>query len=208
MLFPPGSVWITPGVTILIIGCWIVAIGSSFGKEMDWVQALVPTRFGFVEGRVGWNSGFPEIRQGEIWRLFTSFFLHFSIPHLLANTFALWAFGTQFEWKHGMGRLFIFAILMQVVVGMFLCAFYGPDSGGASAVLTALFGYLFWRARMQRNPEFRVVWSVAAMIALNLAFDIVGLKSQMAFAAHAGGLVLGMVVAWVVSPSIATDARG
>jgi len=208
MLFPPGCVWITPGTTILIMGCWIVAIGSNFGKEMDWVQALVPTRFGFVEGRVGWNSRFPEIRQGEIWRLFSSFFLHFSIFHLLANSFALWAFGTQFEWKYGMARLFVFALLTQVLVGMFLCAFYGPDSGGASIVLMALFGYLFWRAKVQRNSEFRMIWSVAALIALNLAFDIVGVKSQMAFVAHAGGLLFGMIAAWLVTPSVAKEVHG
>lgn len=46
--------------------------------------------------RMGANHG-PRVRAGEVWRLLASAFLHGDIVHLIANTIALWSFGTVLE---------------------------------------------------------------------------------------------------------------
>ena len=66
--------------------------------------------------RFGANFG-PLILEGELWRMFTSMFLHIGLQHLVFNTIGLVAFGFEMERIYGRYRyLFIYLWPVYLVI--------------------------------------------------------------------------------------------
>ena len=149
----------------------------------------------------------PEVFNGEVWRLVTPIFLHFSIYHIVFNMLLTWEFGRIIEWRQGVG-LFLFVVLITALVSNLAQYFVsGPVFGGMSGVIYGLFGYLWIqsytnpRFGVKLNPVvvkfllgwFLICWSGILEKLFNLA---------VANTAHTAGLVSGMVMALLVSMSI------
>ncbi|MST94722.1 MAG: rhomboid family intramembrane serine protease, partial [Pedosphaera sp.] len=62
-----------------------------------------------------WYKGLPEIKRGQVWRLFTPMFIHFNIPHLLFNMLNLYFLGSAVERRQSPWYL---AGLVLVIGGM------------------------------------------------------------------------------------------
>ena len=129
----------------------------------------------------------PYILDGQIWRLFTSMFLHFGITHLTSNMIVM------------LGHLRF--LLLYLVGGLFgnVCSVIADVAGGsesvsagASGAVFALLGaivilYLF-RRDIFRIPVTRVIFGLA--LALLPGFYTEGID----LVAHVGGLVAGAIL--------------
>lgn len=143
--------------------------------------------------------------------LITSMFLHGGWAHLLGNMLYLWVFGDNLEDRLGIVRFVLFYFISGLVATGAQIAI-NPDStvptiGASGAIAGVLGGYLllFPRARITALV-FRFITQVPALIVLGFwfvyqfFFGIASLSNMdmqvggVAFFAHIGGFVAGMVL--------------
>ena len=143
--------------------------------------------------------------------LFTSMFLHGGFMHLAGNMLYLWIFGNNVEDSMGHVRFVIFYLLCGVAAAL-AQAWPNPDSTipmiGASGAISGVLGaylLLFPRARVlvliPLGAFSRIVY-VPAMFVLGFWFVLQlintalseGGQGGVAFGAHIGGFVAGMVL--------------
>lgn len=138
----------------------------------------------------------PDLVAGGDWyRLVTAMFLHGSVMHLLFNSWALWLFGSSIERRFG-SPSFLALYLASGIAGSTAYQLTGSSFAvGASGAIFGLFGALLAATYRQRHtPAGRAAFGQLAMLlAINLALPL--LVPGIAWQAHLGGLVAGMVVA-------------
>lgn len=147
--------------------------------------------------------------------LFTSMFLHGGWMHILGNMLYLWIFGDNVEDRMGHGRFLVFYLLCGVGAAM-LQMWFSPGSRlpmvGASGAIAGVLGaylVLFPRSRvLTLVPVFVFIHiiEVPAIVLLGFWFVLqlmsgVGNLGRadvggVAFWAHAGGFVVGMLAVW------------
>jgi membrane associated rhomboid family serine protease len=157
----------------------------------------------------GYKPGAPEVGD-----LFASLFLHGGLLHLAGNMLFLWIFGTNVE--HRLGRLgFLVAYLLTgVLATVSFGLLAGPSmrplvgaSGAISGVLGVYF-LLFPRNKVKvfifLFPFLFDVFLLPARLVLgifvivdNLLPLLIGSESGVAYGAHLGGFVGGLVLAFV-----------
>ena len=144
------------------------------------------------------------VAVGEWWRLITAAFLHGGLTHIAFNMYALYLFGPQLEREVGsvpFAAMYVAAALSGGV------AFYfaQPDgvAVGASGAIFGLFGA--WLAASYRGRH-----TAHGRASLRQLLVLLGINAALGFApganiawqAHAGGLVAGLVIAaiWMLPP--------
>ncbi len=155
--------------------------------------------------------------------IFTSMFLHGGIAHILGNMWFLWVFGDNVEDVYGHVGFFFFYLFVGVCACLFHVALQ-PDSRvpviGASGAISGVLGayvVLFPRIRV-RTVIFIVIFiqviSVPAFVFLGIWFvsQLLGVTnptegSQIAFGAHVGGFVAGVLVTLMSCRKAATPPR-
>ncbi len=161
------------------------------------------TRFEMVGQGVTTHGQVVGVAQGEWYRLVTAAFLHsppsggLGITHILFNMWALWAVGPQLEVLLGRAR-YLALYLLSALAGNVLLYLVAPGEPalGASGAIFGLFGAFFVVARRLRAD----VRGIVIILGINLAitFSVSGI----AWEAHVGGLVTGILLAaaYVYSP--------
>lgn len=145
--------------------------------------------------------------NGEWWRLLTAPLLHGNIVHFLMNAAALAYLGKRLEvfarWPH-LPLVFLFAATVGGEVSARLVA---APSIGASGGLMGWLGFLlvFETLHHQLVPR-RARRRLAAGVVLTAVIGLVGYR-YIDNAAHAGGLLAGMLYAAIVFPRSASPAR-
>lgn len=188
-----GGYGIGPLTFVLIAACVWVAILSKLGSEREPVQAL----FISWEERVKRAAeAMPEVRRGEVWRVFTPALLHFGAMHILGNMMWLFSLGAMIEARRGSGR---FAVLVLVLAaGSNLAQYFvsGPNFGGMSGVVFGLFGYSWMRGKFL--PGGGVFLGDQEKLIMLAWFFIcfTGVVGPIANTAHTAGLALGMGLGW------------
>ncbi len=142
------------------------------------------------------------IAQGQVWRLFTSMFLHIGPVHLLFNGYALYLFGIQVERVYGASRFLAIYLLAGLYGSLASFAFGTSLSAGASGAIFGLLGALL--AFFRRHRETFGTWGrqqllnllVVAGINMVIGLTVPGID----ILAHLGGLVSGAVLGWVLAP--------
>ena len=144
-----------------------------------------------------------EIHNGEVWRLVTPIFLHFSLFHIVFNLLWVWLLGQLIEARQGAFALIILTALIAIASN--LAQFYasGPMFGGMSAVVYGYFGYLWIHGLV--NPSFgirlapQIIYLLLGwfVVCWSGALEIFGV--QVANIAHSVGLLTGIVLAFVVA---------
>ncbi len=173
-----------------------VAFISRLGQNFDALQPY------FISWYV--DQGLLEVREGQIWRLVSPIFIHFGLMHLAFNLIMVWQLGELLERHFGPMRFSGLVLVLAVISN--LAQFYtsGPGFGGLSGVLYGLFGYFWIASRLnpffgyQINPgavKMLLIWFVLCW------FDFFGLLGNIKVAnmAHTGGLVMGMLLAYLGS---------
>jgi GlpG protein len=141
------------------------------------------------------------IRHGQVWRFFTSVFLHGDILHLVFNLYWLWFFGTRVEEVFGHAKT---ALLMAVFALGSGSLQFALDTGGVglSGVGYGLFGLLwvlskhderFRDALDQRTISLFVGWFFLCIFTTVTKAWVVGNF------AHGAGAVIGILIGCAIA---------
>lgn len=137
----------------------------------------------------------PAVGHGQWWRLFSAAFLHYGIFHIGFNMWALYVVGRLLEPM--LGRLrFIVLYVLSGVGGSLLSVLLGPlneQAAGASGAIFGLFGALFIVARHLNLATNGIVITIVANLIFTFAVPNIDWRG------HVGGLVVGTVVALILS---------
>jgi GlpG protein len=204
-LFPGGAYGVGVVTGTLIALSIVVTLITSFGDNSLFPQYFAISFFG-QEGRlIRWQPALVDVRQGQIWRLFTPMFVHMGVVHILFNMMWLKDLGSMIEHRQGKLTLVALALFISGTSNAAQFFTHGPDFGGMSGVVYGLFGYVWVRGRfdpasglhMDRvNQILMVVWFFLCLF---------GVIPNVANTVHAVGLALGMVIGflsaqWAIRP--------
>jgi GlpG protein len=184
------QIWNRTGRMPLTIGLIVVSVvvtGLSAGlPDLHTDHWLYISEWGF-----GW---LPEVRSGQVWRLITPIFMHFSLMHLIFNMMVLRDFGGIIEARQGTGRLAILTFVLALVSNLGQYVIFGPGFGGMSGVLYGLFGYIWVRGQCDPDSGLGLSPFTVAIMLVWFFLCLFGVLGQVANGAHAVGLVMGIIL--------------
>ncbi|MGD0040216.1 MAG: rhomboid family intramembrane serine protease [Isosphaeraceae bacterium] len=174
----------------------MVASRFTEGPPVTWRQFLL---VGMNDGHRFGDLTIKELAHGEIWRLVTCTFVHYSLIHILLNILAFYLLGTMIESWYGSWQ-FIFIYLLTGSLGNLLSALgrqaahYSPTthSAGGSTVIMGLIGLCLvvgWRSRSSREGELR--WHMLVSLGLTALLGFV-FRDYIDNWGHAGGALVGI----------------
>jgi len=134
--------------------------------------------------------------QGAYWQLFTSIFIHASIPHIVGNMLFLFIFGLRGEEMFSLPE-YLGIYLVGGLVGNILSLAFGPYfiSVGASGAIFALFGACVIYDRRSVRQSI-----LGALVYAFFLLFLSGLGAGVNDLAHIGGLGFGLLVGyWIAS---------
>jgi membrane associated rhomboid family serine protease len=148
--------------------------------------------------------------------LFTAMFLHGSPLHLAGNMLYLWIFGDNVEDRLGRGRFTILYLVSTVVaclshvLGNVGSAEVMVGASGAIAGLMGAYLVLFprvkvWVVFLFVPFKMRAIWYLLVWIGMQFLI-MLDKKSNVAWLAHVGGFICGIVLAFLLKPKDATPA--
>jgi membrane associated rhomboid family serine protease len=181
------SVTDDPALTYFLIALNVlVGLGSLFGGGGGVTESAL-----IEDGGLSAST----VRDGELWRLVTSGFLHGGLFHLLANMLALYILGQMVE--PAIGRLrFGLLYFVSLLCGSFGALLLSPDSltVGASG---AVFGLMGGAAVVARSRGFSLMESgLGIWIGINLLITFT--IPRISIGGHLGGIIGGAVLAVVL----------
>ena len=202
-----------PIVLAMVIIAAIVAFLTDLGQNSLGYNLLMtdPRVYdpGSMAGRA--QALIATLANGEIWRLLTPDFLHFSWAHLVFNAVMLWFLGSQIEWFDGRQRLLLLFVVVSLLSNGLQYLISGPFFGGLSGVVYGILGYCWLsqrrRPRFQFPPAlitFAVAWMVLGFTPLP---EMLGL-GRMANEAHLGGFLAGLALAVILPVPKKAPQRG
>jgi membrane associated rhomboid family serine protease len=184
---------------LVFIAMWLAGTASD-----TWVEQFAMIPANYLDG----------VSPGEVANIFTSMFMHAGLAHLAGNMLYLWIFGDNVEDRLGPGAYLGFYLTGGVVASL-THVLLNPTSEmptvGASGAIAAVLGaYLvfypysrvetfvpigyFMRLTVLPAAVVLGLWFLLQLFETVLALggpDVAGV----AFGAHAGGFVAGMVMA-------------
>lgn len=146
--------------------------------------------------------------------LIFSMFMHGGIAHIAGNLLFLWIFGDNLEHTLGHLRYAIFYLVCGIIASLahvFSTVMFDPDSllipslGASGAISGVLGGYLLLHPKRRVTVLlFRFLTDVPAYVAIGIwfAFQLIsglgilggGSQGGVAYAAHIGGFIAGLVL--------------
>jgi len=162
----------------------------------------------FLNGRVSFDlfqylkitADSQELSVAQPWRLVTPALIHFSTLHITFNLIWWWQLGGLVEMKQSTVKLITLFLLSAIISNLAQYMATGPNFGGLSGVVYALFGYCWMLGKHKPSlgismpPAvfgFALVWLVAGY------FEVLGMN--IANTAHVVGLIVGCVLGWFES---------
>lgn len=143
-----------------------------------------------------------QLAPGQYWRLITPIFLHFTLMHIVFNMLWFWDLGRRVEIVQGSMRLF--GLIVVIGLGSNIAQVMFSEIsifGGMSGVIYGLLGYLWLWGRMRPIQAFQlptaiVIFMLAWLLLCMTGFtELIG-QGAVANAAHLGGLIMGLVIAY------------
>jgi membrane associated rhomboid family serine protease len=188
-----------------------------FGNELDvWISqwGVVPCR---LAESCPPRAVVLESGAGNEWiNLITSQFIHGGISHILGNMLFLWIFGDNVEDAMGHVRYLLFYLLGGVIAGLAQIAVDAngtiPSVGASGAIAAVLGAYLVTYPRasvavlipiwiipwLTRVPAILMMgfWFLTQLISVGAMANARGGGGGVAYWAHIGGFLAGVVLVW------------
>lgn len=142
------------------------------------------------------------VGKGEVWRLFTSMFLHFGIEHLLNNMLVLFVLGSRLEQVIGRIRFLLIYLLGGIagnVISLLLelkTQDFSVSAGASGAVFAVMGAMIYVVIRNKGWLGDLSMRQILIMAAFSLYFGFT--SSGVDNAAHVGGLLAGFILAVLI----------
>ncbi len=204
-----GMVLHSTPVTVVFLALMVLAtLMSDFGQNRtisDWLfinaGELVNLRTGDIV------EFFPQIWEGQVWRLVTPIFMHGGLIHLIFNGYMFYQFGRLVELRRGSLRFLLLILVIAVVSNLaeyWLADFKDWPNGmiqpnrnflGMSGVICGLFGFAWMRGKHDPMSGMRLHPQTVFILMLWLIICLFGFM-RIANVAHFSGLAVGMFLGW------------
>jgi len=195
-LFRPLSPYgFGPLTFVMIVISVAVFFLSKFGTDDQRIMGLFMTDWSSGQ----WDPRLPEIRHGEVWRLLTPIFIHLSPLHILFNMLWLRDLGSMIEGRQSSLQLLLLTLVIGVCSNLAQCYTKGPVFGGMSGVVYGLLGYIWIRGKFDPGSGLYLHPTTVWMMIVWFFACFTPLIPNVANAAHAAGLVMGMVWGYLSS---------
>lgn len=192
------SFLLAPVTVILIVVCALIALLSNLGNDLQAVSYLFYPLLDFSAG----DGIFATVTQINSLTVFlqslTPMFLHFGIIHLVFNMLWLWYFGSLIEALQSSRRFLLLVIFLSFAANTAQYIYSASNNfGGMSGVVYGLLGYIWvWQMLFPRS-RLRLSGAMIGFFLVALVVMELVASSWIASAAHAGGLLAGMLAAVV-----------
>ena len=174
----------TPFMSLVLFICLGVFLLSYLGA------------FSYIQQTLTIRSLDELVQTNQWWRLFTPAFIHFGAIHIVFNLVWWWVLGSQLERSFGSVSLAVIFAIAAISSNIAQLLVSGPNFGGLSGVVYALFGYVWWIGWLRPSWGISIpnslVYFLLAWLALGY-LDI--LWVNMANEAHLFGLISGCLMA-------------
>lgn len=211
---------IFPIITIIIIFVTTIVFGiellSPNTENLIYQFALVPSSVNFL-------------KFSTLTPFLTSIFLHGGFMHIIFNMWFLWIYGDNVEAALGKIRFILFYLSGGIIAGIIQYFFLIGDSVpilGASGAIAAVLGFYF--VKFPRNTVKTIIPLFLVITTVNLPSRIVlfswfltqilsgtsslaiqtQANSGIAWWAHIGGFIYGIIIGIIFKQSIKTAATG
>lgn len=199
----------SPGHAPLVIGiialagllAWVTGLGNSPLSVL--LTYIDPTAYSWLTFGQRVDALTGTLASGQVWRLVTPDFLHFSWSHILFNAVMLWFLGSQVEWFDGRARFLALFLVASLLSNTLQYLVSGPLFGGLSGVVYGVLGYCWLSQKRQPRFQFPPALVIVALVWMLLGFtplpEWAGI-GRMANEAHLGGFVAGLLMAVIMPP--------
>jgi len=194
------SIYFAPVSIISIAACLLVAVISQLGTDLDPVRYLFFPELA-ISGDNRLLGMLASIRGiGDVVRMFTPALLHFGVIHLVFNMLWLWYFGRLIEASRPSGQFMLLVLFTAFWANVAQFLWSGQTNfGGMSGVVYGLIGYIWmWQTVMPRGPLYLPPAMIAVFLVALVLMEVVA-SSWIATAAHAGGLISGMIAGFLMA---------
>jgi membrane associated rhomboid family serine protease len=158
-------------------------------QVVNWADGYrLDSEFGILPDHL---SRLPEI--------FTAPFLHFSWQHIEGNTVPLFVLGVLAAYR-SIGRFLLVSLIIAVTSGLAVWLFQSSNelTVGASGLIFGYFGYVLVRGFFDRSLIDVVVGLVAGVLYWTILEVAIPGTPGVSWIGHVGGLVGGVLAAWLV----------
>jgi rhomboid protease GluP len=194
---PKKDYFITPLLVLSNLLLYIISVVAMASLFMAaYAKGHLDEDFTSIRENVYLFLGYSErglVLNGQIWRLATSTFLHFSVIHVASNMIALIYIGSMIESKLGRLNYLLLYLFTGIIASMVSVMWRDHGiSGGASGAIFGLYGILLALSSTdfyERSARRALFISTAFFIGLN----IIPIGEGIDHAAHFGGLVSGYI---------------
>jgi GlpG protein len=134
----------------------------------------------------------PEIRHGQIWRLFTPMFLHFGPLHIIFNMLWLRDLGSMIETRKGTWTLLALVLVISAISNLGQYFVSGPSFGGMSGVVFGLLGYIWMQGKFDPASGLELHPQTVMLMIGWFFLGLTGMIGNIANTAHGVGAVVGI----------------
>ncbi len=140
--------------------------------------------------------------------IFTAPFLHVSWQHIEGNSLPLFVLGVLAAYR-SIARFLVVSLIVLVTSGLAVWLFQSGNevTVGASGIIFGYFGYVLVRGFLDRNMVDIGVGIVAGVLYWTILQVALPGTPGVSWIGHLGGLVGGVIAAWVVRNRTPVDAR-
>ena len=175
---------------VIVVGAFLALIWIL--QVFNWADGYrLDTDFGILPQHV---SRLPDI--------FTAPFLHFSWQHIEGNSVPLFVLGVLAAYR-SIARFLLVSLIVAVTSGMAVWFFQSSTelTVGASGLIFGYFGYVVIRGFIDRSLVDIGVGAVAGVLYWTILQVAIPGTPGISWIGHLGGLVGGVLAAWLVRSS-------
>ena len=215
--------------TVMIL-CLLVAILTNFGAKEQWDQGVfralqflavdqpqsLELAEAYLEDRDAVDLRLASIQGGEIWRLVTPIFIHYSIFHFLFNMLLFLQFGRMIEGRYGTVWMAILVVAVAIFSNFaqgvaperlggsapnFPSGILISSFGGLSGVVYGLFGFIVIKQYSDPRSGFFLPQLTIVLLLGWMVFCMLPVSGSIGFHianwAHGIGFLAGVVMAYL-----------
>jgi membrane associated rhomboid family serine protease len=172
---------------LIVMGAFLAVIWVL--QVFNWADGYrLDSEFGILPEHVS--------RLGDI---FSAPFLHFSWQHIEGNSVPLFVLGVLAAYR-SIGRFLLASLIIAVTSGMAVWLFQSSNelTVGASGLIFGYFGYVLVRGFVDRNAFDIGVGLVAGVLYWTILQVAIPGTPGVSWIGHVGGLVGGVLAAWLL----------